>query len=189
MKGLYALGSLMPCLGNRVWIAPTAAVIGHVVLHDDVSIWFGAVIRGDQPEPVIVNARTNIQDGAVLHSDAGVPLTIGTGVTVGHQAMLHGCTVGDNCLIGIGSTILNHAVIGENSIVGAGALVTEGKQIPPNSLVVGAPAKVVRQLTDTQVESLRQSAAYYVDNAERFAAELRPDDGKEESSFDARSKL
>jgi carbonic anhydrase/acetyltransferase-like protein (isoleucine patch superfamily) len=176
MKGVYALGSLVPRIANSVWIAPNAAVIGNVILHDESSVWFGVTIRGDQPEPIVVGARTNIQDGAVLHSDAGVPLTIGEGVTVGHQAMLHGCSVGDNSLIGIGATILNKSVIGKNCIIGAGALIPENKNIPDGSLVVGSPGKVVRELSDEQIEGLRQSAAHYVENAKRFNMDLRPID-------------
>lgn len=174
MKGVYVLGSFVPRIASSVWIAPNAAVMGHVILEDHVSIWFGVTIRGDQPEPITIGARTNIQDGTVLHSDAGVPLTIGAGVTIGHQAMLHGCTVGDNSLIGIGATVLNNAVIGKNCIVGAGALITEGKQIPDGSLVVGAPGKVVRHLSEEQIQGLRQSAEHYVENARRFAQNLRP---------------
>ena len=186
MKGVYALGTVVPRLANSVWIAPTAAVMGNVILGEDVSVWFGVTIRGDQPEPITIGARTNIQDGTVLHSDAGVPLTIGSDVTVGHQAMLHGCTVGDNSLIGIGATVLNHAVIGKDCIVGAGALITEGKQIPDGYLVVGAPGKVVRQLTPEQIDQLRQSAAHYVENAQRYANDLRQVDKNE---LNGRSKL
>ena len=174
MKGVYALGSLVPRIANSVWIAPNAAVIGNVMLHEESSVWFGVTIRGDNPEPIVVGARTNIQDGAVLHSDAGVPLTIGEGCTVGHQAMLHGCTVGDNSLIGIGATILNKSVIGKNCIIGAGALIPENKIIPDGSLVVGSPGKVVRELSEEQIEGLRQSAAHYVENAKRFSMDLRP---------------
>lgn len=178
MQGVYSLGKFVPRIlttnPNSVWIAPTAAVMGHVVLDQDVSIWFNVTIRGDQPEPIVIGARTNIQDGSVLHSDAGVPLTIGQNVTVGHQVTLHGCTVGDNSLIGIGATVLNHAVIGKNCIIGAGSLITEGKQIPDGSLVMGTPGKVVRECTPEQIEGIRQSAAHYVENAKRFAQELRP---------------
>jgi len=182
MKGVYTLGTYVPQLAKSVWIAPNAAVMGHVILGQDVSVWFGVTIRGDQPEPITVGARTNIQDGTVLHSDAGVPLSIGQGVTVGHQVMLHGCTVGDNSLIGIGATVLNNAVIGKNCIVGAGTLVTEGKHIPDGSLVVGAPGKVVRELSEEQIEGLRASAAHYVENAKRFAKDLRPSEDPDASS-------
>jgi len=183
MKGLYALGSIVPRIANSVWISPNAAVIGNVILEQDVSVWFGVTIRGDQPEPITVRAQTNVQDGTVLHSDAGVPLTIGKGVTIGHQVMLHGCTIGDNSLIGIGATVLNNAVIGKNCIVGAGALITEGKHIPDGSLVVGAPGKVVRELSQEQIEELRKSAAHYVENAKRFSKDLRPMIDDAEPSF------
>ena len=124
------------------WLAPNAAVIGNVVMKDHVSVWFGATIRGDQPEPITIGARTNIQDGSVLHSDAGVPLTIGTGVTVGHQAMLHGCTIGDNTLIGIGATILNHSVIGKNCVIGAHTLIPEKSRYPTTAWLWDRQAKL-----------------------------------------------
>lgn len=174
MRGVYSLGTLVPRIAGSVWVAPNAAVLGNVILKEESSVWFGVTIRGDNPEPITVGSRSNIQDGSVLHADEGVPLTIGDGVTVGHQAMLHGCTIGDNSLIGIGATVLNRAVIGKNCIVGAGALVTEGKQIPDGTLVVGTPGKVVRELSDEQIEGLRQSAAHYVENAKRFACNLKP---------------
>lgn len=174
MGGVYKLGKLVARIASNAWIAPNAAVVGNVILKEEASVWFGVTIRGDHSEPITVGARSNIQDGSVLHADEGVPLTIGEGVTVGHQAMLHGCTIGDNSLIGIGATILNGAVIGKNCIVGAGALVTEGKHIPDGSLVVGSPGKVVRQLSDEQIEGLRRSAAHYVENARRFANDLQP---------------
>jgi carbonic anhydrase/acetyltransferase-like protein (isoleucine patch superfamily) len=174
MRGIYSLGTMVPRIASSVWIAPNAAVLGNVILKDQSSVWFGATLRGDNPEPITVGARSNIQDGSVLHADEGVPLTIGEGVTVGHQAMLHGCTIGDNSLIGIGATVLNRAVIGKNCIIGAGALVTEGKHIPDGSLVVGAPGKVVRELSDEQIEGLRQSALHYMENAKRFANDLKP---------------
>lgn len=173
MRGVYALGSsIIPQIAKNCWIAPNAAVIGNVILEDHVSVWFGVTIRGDQPEPITVGARTNIQDGTVLHADAGVPLTIGKGVTVGHQAMLHGCTIGDNSLIGIGATVLNKSVIGKNCIIGAHALIPEGKTIPDGSLVVGSPGKVVRELSEKQIEDLKWSAEHYVENAERFRQNL-----------------
>lgn len=172
MKGVYALGNFIPMIAEHCWIAPNAAVIGNVVLGEQSSVWFGVTIRGDNPEPITIGKRTNIQDGTVLHADAGVPLTIGNGVTVGHQAMLHGCTIGDNTLIGIGATVLNRSVIGQNCIIGAHALIPEGKIIPDGSLVVGAPGKVIKQLTDEQIQGLRDSATHYVDNAERFRNDL-----------------
>ena len=172
---IYALDDQEPTLpeAGRFWVAPGAHVIGRVVLADDVGVWFGAVIRGDN-EPIRIGARTNIQEGAMLHSDLGSPLAVGMDVTVGHHAILHGCTVGDNALIGMGATVLNGARIGANCIVGANALVTEGKEFPDFSLVVGAPAKVVRTLDPGAAETLRASAAHYVANWRRFAAGLRP---------------
>lgn len=150
-----------------LWIAPNAYVIGDVTLGVDVGIWFGVTIRGDN-EPIRIGSGTNIQENSVLHSDFGSPLTIGEGCTIGHSATVHGCTIGDNSLVGMGATILNNAKIGKNSIVGANALVTEGKEFPDNSLIVGSPAKAVRLLDKTAVEGLRQSAKAYVKNAARF---------------------
>lgn len=162
----YSLENTKP-EGDRVWIAPSADVCGAVTLGEDVSIWFGAVVRADN-EPMRIGARSNIQDGAVLHSDPGSPLTIGDGVTVGHRAVLHGCTIGDNSLIGIGAIVLNRAVIGANSLVGAGTLVPEGKVFPDGVLLLGQPARVARELTPEQIEGLRLSAAHYVWNGKRF---------------------
>ncbi len=171
---LYRLGDQTPrsSADGRFWVAPGAHVIGDVRMGEDVSVWFGAVIRADN-EPIRIGARSNIQDLSVLHSDPGAPLTVGEGVTVGHKVTLHGCTIGDNSLIGIGSTVLNRARIGANSIVGAGALVTEGKVFPDGVLIVGAPARVVRELTPEQVEGLKRSADHYVANAQRFSKELK----------------
>ena len=171
---LYSLDDLAPILvdKDRCWIAPDAQVVGNVTLDEDSSVWFGAVIRGDN-DPIVIGARSNIQDGSVLHSDPGSPLTIGEGVTVGHKVTLHGCTVGDNSLIGIGAVVLNRAIIGRDSIVGAGALVTEGKVFPDGVLIVGSPARVARELTAEQIEGLKRSAAHYVDNARRFAKGLK----------------
>jgi len=168
---VYALGGISPSLASGVWIAPSASVIGDVHLGENASVWFGTIIRCDN-EPIVIGDNTNIQDNSVLHSDAGMPLTIGAGVTVGHKAMLHGCTVGDNCLVGIGATILNGAVIGKNCIIGAHTLITEGKQIPDNSLVVGAPGRVMKTIGDAQEQMLRASALHYVENAKRFRDEL-----------------
>ena len=169
---IYELDGVRPELANGfVWVADSAAVIGRVTLGEDVGIWFGAVLRGDMEE-ISVGARSNIQENSVLHTDAGFPLTIGEGCTIGHKAMLHGCTIGENSLVGMSATILNGAVIGRNCLVGAGALVTEGREIPDNSLVLGAPAKVVRQLDEDTIAKLRQSSAHYVANAKRFAAGL-----------------
>jgi carbonic anhydrase/acetyltransferase-like protein (isoleucine patch superfamily) len=171
---IYALDDVEPTLpaSGAVWIAPDAHVIGRVTLGEDVGVWFGAVIRGDN-DPISIGARTNIQDGAMLHADPGVPLTIGADVTVGHHAILHGCSVGDNSLIGMGATVLNRARIGANCIVGANALVTEGKEFPDFSLIVGAPAKAVRTLDPATAAQLRASAEHYVANARRYAARLR----------------
>ena len=154
------------------WIAPDAHVIGNVRLGREVGIWFGAVLRGDN-DPIEVGERSNIQDGALLHSDPGFPLTIGADVTVGHHAIVHGCIVGANTLIGMGSTILNGARNGSNCIVGANALVTEGKEFPDFSLIVGSPARVMRELDPSAAEQLRQSALHYVANWRRFTAGMK----------------
>lgn len=170
---LCALGALTPTADlQSIWIAPNAYVIGNVTLGRDVGVWFGATLRGDN-DPMIVGDRTNIQDGAVLHSDSGQPLHIGSDVTIGHGAIVHGCTIGNSTLIGMGATILNGAKIGNNCIIGANALVTEGKVFPDGSLIVGAPAKAVRSLDDTAIAKLGQSAAHYVKNMHRFRTELR----------------
>lgn len=164
---LYALDGKAPALGIDAWVAPSADVIGDVVLGDGASVWFGACIRADNTT-ITIGARANVQDGAMVHSDPGTPCTVGEGVTVGHHAILHGCTVGANSLIGMGAIILNRAVIGEGSIVGAGALVTEGKEFLPNSLIVGSPARAVRTLDDAARALLTGSAAVYVANARRY---------------------
>lgn len=169
---LYELDGIAPRVADSAWVADSAQVIGHIALGENASVWFGAVLRGDN-ELLTIGRDTNVQDGAVLHSDLGSPLTLGEGVTVGHQVMLHGCTVGDNSLIGIQAVILNNARIGRNSIVGAGAVVTEGKEFPDNSLIIGAPAKVVRTLDEAAVAKLRQSAQHYVENGRRYAKGLR----------------
>jgi carbonic anhydrase/acetyltransferase-like protein (isoleucine patch superfamily) len=153
------------------WIAASAEVIGAVEIDEDVGIWFNAVLRGDN-EMIRVGRGSNIQENCVLHTDMGFPLSIGEGCTIGHKAMLHGCTIGDNSLIGMGATVLNGAVIGKNCLIGAGALVTERKIIPDNSMVLGSPGKVVRELDDSAIAMLRLSAAHYIDNAKRFAAGL-----------------
>lgn len=154
------------------WIAPDAAVIGKVKLERQASIWFGAVLRGDN-EWIVVGENSNVQDGAVLHTDMGAPLMIGRNCTIGHRAILHGCTIGDNSLIGMGATVLNHARIGRNCLIGANALVTEGKMIPDNSLVMGAPAKMVRELTPEVIANLPKAAESYVRNWQRYAKGLR----------------
>ncbi len=171
---LYTLDDVSPTLpeAGRFWIAPDAHVIGRVRLGRDVGIWFGTVIRGDN-EPIEIGEGTNIQEGCMLHTDPGAPMTIGAGCTVGHHAILHGCTIGENSLVGMGATVLNGARIGANCLVGAGALVTEGKEFPDNSLIVGAPAKAIRVLDADAVERLRWSARSYVDNWKRFAKGMR----------------
>ena len=169
---LYSLGDFAPQLGDNAWAAPSADLIGNVRLGARASVWFGAVLRGDNT-PLTLGDETNFQDGAVGHSDAGFPLTIGARVTVGHQAILHGCTVEDDCLIGMGARILNAAVITTGCIVGAGALITEDKCFEPGSLIVGAPARVARQVSDEEKQLLRASAAHYAEKARRYAAELR----------------
>jgi len=157
---------------ESVWIAPTASVIGDVRFASEASVWFGVVIRCDN-EPIVIGERSNIQDNSVLHSDPGSPLKIGAGVTVGHKAMLHGCTIGDNTLIGIGATVLNNSKIGSNCIIGAHTLIAENKVIPDNSLVVGAPGRVLTSLNENQIKMLEASAAVYVANAKRFRAGLK----------------
>lgn len=172
---IYSLGDRQPVLGHEAWVAPNATVIGDVRLGDNASIWWNAVVRGDN-DTITIGAGSNIQDGSVLHVDAGVPLTIGANVTVGHQVMLHGCTIGDESLIGIKSVILNKAVIGRHCIIGANSLIPEGKVIPERSLVMGSPGKVVRQLSDEEVARLLSAAQGYVDNARRYRAELKQED-------------
>jgi carbonic anhydrase/acetyltransferase-like protein (isoleucine patch superfamily) len=169
---VYELDGVAPQVDPTAWIADSAEVMGHVHLGPEASVWFGCVLRGDT-ESMHIGAGSNIQDLSVLHADFGQPLHIGRHVTVGHKVMLHGCTIGDESLIGIGAVVLNGAKIGKNCLVGAGALVTEGKQFPDGSMIVGAPARVVRQLTPEQIEGLRQSARHYIDNARRFRAGLK----------------
>lgn len=170
---LYAIDGNAPQFSDRdsAWIAPDADVIGRVIIGRDCGIWFGAVLRGDN-EPIRLGDETNVQEHTVMHTDPGCPLTVGKGCTVGHRAILHGCVIGDNCLIGMGAIVLNGAVIGSNSLVGAGALVTERKEFPAGSLIVGSPAKAVRTLDDNQIAALKASARHYVDNARRFRAGL-----------------
>ena len=168
---VYRLGAAQPQVAASAWVADSAQVIGDVALAEGASVWFGAVLRGDNTR-LHIGARTNIQDGAVLHSDAGQPLTLGDDVTIGHQAMLHGCTVGDGSLIGIQAIVLNGARIGKSCLVGAGAVVTEGKQFEDGWLIIGAPARAVRPLTPQQLDGLARSAAGYVAKAQRFRTEL-----------------
>jgi carbonic anhydrase/acetyltransferase-like protein (isoleucine patch superfamily) len=169
---LYALGDITPEIAATAWIAPDANVIGRILVEEDAGIWFGATLRGDN-ELIRVGARSNIQENCVLHTDLGYPLTIGEDCTIGHKAMLHGCTIGAGSLIGMGATVLNGARIGKGCLIGAGALITEGKEIPDGSLVMGAPGKVVRQLDEAAQRGLLASAAHYVDNVRRFTKDLK----------------
>lgn len=168
---IYELDGLTPQIDDSAWVAASAEVMGDVVLGNDVGIWFGVVVRGDTAG-IQIGARTNIQDLSVLHADVGLPLTIGRGVTVGHKAMLHGCTIGDDSLIGIGAVVLNRVKIGKGCVVGAGALVTEGKEFPDGSMIIGSPAKWVRSLSAEELQALRSSADHYVANAQRFKTSL-----------------
>ena len=168
---LYRIGDGEPRLADSAWAAPSADLVGDVRLGARASVWFGAVIRADNT-PIIIGEASNIQDGAIGHSDPGFPLTLGARVTVGHQAILHGCTIADDCLIGMGAKILNGAVLKSECLIGAGALITEGKHFAPGSLIVGSPARVVRQLTDEERHALRASAAHYAEKAARYAAGL-----------------
>ncbi len=168
---LYRLGQDAPSVAEGAWVAPGAHLMGKVHLAKNASVWFGVVARGDS-EALSIGEGSNVQDGSVLHSDIGYPLTIGAMVTVGHQCMLHGCTIEDGSLIGMGSTILNGARIGKNCLVGAGSLVTEGKVFPEGSMIMGSPAKVVRALTSEQIEGLQKAALSYINNASRFAHTL-----------------
>lgn len=160
-----------PHIAANTYIAPTAVLIGQVVLHEGVNVWFGAVLRGDN-EPIVVGAGSNIQENCVLHTDMGTPLTIGEHVTIGHSVTLHGCTIHDNSLIGMGATILNNAVIGRNSIVGAGALVTEHKTFPDGALIVGSPAKMARLLSSEEIEKLPHNAQHYAARGQDYIAHL-----------------
>ena len=164
---IYTLDGQGPEIDAGAWIAPTAVVIGKVRIGDKAGLWFGAAVRGDN-EWIEIGQGTNVQENSVIHTDWGFPARIGRDCTIGHMAMIHGCTIGDETLIGMKATILNGAVIGRNCLIGAGALVTEGKEIPDGSLAIGAPAKVVRQLTEAEIEGLRKSARNYQANAERF---------------------
>ena len=170
---LYALDGIAPHLDpGLAWIAPTAVLVGRIIVEADASIWFGVVARGDN-EAITIGAGSNVQENSVLHTDMGYPLMIGRGCTIGHKAMLHGCTIGNNTLIGMGATVLNGARIGDNCLVGAGALITENKEIPNGSLVIGSPGKVIRALNDEAIKSLRKSAEGYVRNAQRYAVGLQ----------------
>ena len=169
---VYQLDDLLPIIHESAWVADSAQVMGNVTLEEGSSVWFGVVVRGDT-ETITIGRGSNIQDNSVLHADEGMPLVIGENVTVGHQAMLHGCTIGDGALIGIQAVVLNGAKIGRNCLVGAGALVTEGKEFPDGCMILGSPAKAVRQLSDAQIEGLKMSAQHYMDNARRYKAGLK----------------
>ncbi len=169
---LYAIEGVEPTLAHTSWAAPSADLIGDVRLSSGASVWFGAVIRADNT-PILIGEDSNVQDGAVGHSDPGAPLTVGDRVTIGHQAIVHGCTIGNDCLVGMGARILNGAVLGPECLVGAGALITEGKAFEAGSLIVGAPARVVRPLTGQEKQALRLSAAHYAEKAARYAAGLQ----------------
>ena len=171
----YRLGDREPTLPEEgeYWIAPNAVVAGNVILKKNASVWFGAVLRGDN-EPIVIGENSNVQDNSVLHTDIGSPLTIGDNVTIGHMVMLHGCTIGDGSLIGIGSIVMNGAKIGKNCLVGAGALITEGKEFPDGSMILGSPAKAVRELTPEQAAHLGAGTQNYVRNWRRFKAGLTP---------------
>lgn len=170
---VYALDGVAPALPDEgsYWIAPSAAVIGKVKLERFASVWFGAVIRGDN-ELITIGENSNVQDGAVMHTDPGLPLTVGRNCTIGHKAILHGCTIGDNTLVGMGAVVLNRAKIGRNCLIGANALITEGKEIPDNSLVMGQPGKVAGELNEEAIARLGRSADNYVRNWQRFARGL-----------------
>jgi carbonic anhydrase/acetyltransferase-like protein (isoleucine patch superfamily) len=170
---LYALGDLKPDVDPDAWVAPDANVIGNVVLAAGSSVWFGATLRGDN-EVIAVGRGSNVQENCVFHTDMGFPLVIGENCTIGHKVMLHGCTIGDNTLIGMGATVLNGARIGKNCLIGAGALITENKVIPDGSLVMGVPGKVVRELDAAAIKMLTASALHYTENAARFRRDLKP---------------
>jgi carbonic anhydrase/acetyltransferase-like protein (isoleucine patch superfamily) len=169
---IYELDGVAPRVAASAWVADNAQVMGDVEVGEGASVWFGVTVRGDT-DTITIGAGSNVQDGSVLHADEGMPLRIGANVTVGHQVMLHGCTIGDESLIGIGAIVLNGAKVGKHCLVGAGSLVTEGKEFPDGSMIIGSPAKVVRQLTPEQMEGLRRSAEHYQQNAERFRRGLK----------------
>ncbi len=171
---LYELDGIAPEVpeDGNYWVAPGAHVMGRVVMKPGSSVWFGAVVRGDN-DPIVIGENSNVQDGSVLHTDLGKPLTIGANVTVGHNVMLHGCTISDNCLIGIGSVIMNSVHIGENCLIGANTMITEGKEIPDNSLVMGSPGRVIRQVSDEHIAMIHHSAEIYLANWKRFQGSLK----------------
>ncbi len=169
---IYALGADAPQIHADTWVAPDANLIGKVVLEEGASVWFGCTIRADHEE-IRIGAGSNVQENTVMHIDAGYPLTIGRNCTIGHKAMLHGCTIGDNSLIGMGATVLNGATVGKNCLIGAGALITENKEIPDGSLVMGAPGRVVRALDAQAFKALEASALHYQDNMRKFREQLK----------------
>jgi carbonic anhydrase/acetyltransferase-like protein (isoleucine patch superfamily) len=171
---IYALDNIEPILpeDGRYWLAPDVHIIGDVVIGEDVGVWFGAVLRGDN-ERITIEAGSNIQEGAMLHTDLGFPMTVGQGCTIGHHAILHGCTIGENTLIGMGAVIMNGAKIGRNCLVAANALITEGKEYPDHSLIVGSPARVVKSVDDATITRLKASASHYIDNWKRYANGLK----------------
>ena len=164
---IYDLEKNVPKLHPDCWVASNAIIIGKVELKKNSNVWFNAVLRGDL-EPIIIGENSNVQDGSIIHTDPGCPVIVGKGVTLGHMVMLHGCTIEDDCLVGIGSTILNKAKIGKNSIIGANALVTENKVIPERSLVLGSPGKIVRQVTEKEIEDIKENAKHYVENFKKY---------------------
>ena len=170
---IYALNGTHPQLHEDTWVAADANIVGNVILEAAASVWFGSIVRGDN-EPIIVGEGTNVQEDCVFHTDPGAPMPIGRDCTIGHKVMLHGCTVGDNSLIGMGSIILNNTKIGKNCLIGANTLIAEGKEIPDNSMVLGAPGKVIRTLSDEQAAGLEMSAAHYVANWQHYARDLKP---------------
>ena len=169
---IYRLDDDIPRIAETAWVADSAQVIGRVALEEGASVWFGAILRGDN-EWISIGRGSNVQDGSVLHTDMGCPLTIGADVTIGHQVVLHGCTIGDGSLVGIQAVVLNNAKIGKNCLVGAGALVTEGKEFPDGSLIMGSPARVVRQLSPEQFERVKLGAVHYLENAARYRKGLK----------------
>ncbi|SFM20903.1 gamma carbonic anhydrase family protein [Shimia aestuarii] len=169
---IYELDGVRPKIAESAWIAPDANIIGNVVIEEGASVWFGCTLRGDN-EQIVIGKGTNVQENTVMHTDLGFPLLIGENCTIGHKVMLHGCTIADNSLIGMGATVLNGARIGTNCLIGAGALITEGKEIPEGSLVMGAPGKVVRTLDEKALKGLEFSALHYQDNARRFKMGLK----------------
>ena len=169
---LIALGDATPSVADTAWVAPTAVLVGAVEIAEGASVWYGAVLRGDN-EPIVIGRNSNVQDNAVFHTDAGIPVSLGEGVSVGHGAIVHGATVGDHVLVGMGAILMNRSVIGSETLIAAGALVPEGATIPPRSLVVGVPAKVARSLTDEEVEGLHRNARTYTEHRDRHSGSIQ----------------